>query len=70
MVQVLHMAKVRRGGYVFITWKGDHAPRHVHVFKDGHEVLKWNLEDSVAISGKATPRIRKLIDQLVKEGTL
>jgi hypothetical protein len=23
------MGKIRRGGYVFITWKGDHGPPHV-----------------------------------------
>jgi hypothetical protein len=27
------MGKYRRGGYVFITWKGDHPPRHVHVYR-------------------------------------
>ncbi len=25
------MPKRRRGGYVFLGWKGDHSPRHVHV---------------------------------------
>jgi hypothetical protein len=64
------MAKIRRGGYVFITWKGDHDPRHVHVFKDGREVLKWDLENSVVMVGKVSPRLRKLIDQLVKERKL
>jgi DNA-binding Xre family transcriptional regulator len=29
------MPKRRRGGYVFVGWKGDHSPRHVHVFKNG-----------------------------------
>lgn len=26
------VSRVRRGGFVFVTWVGDHAPRHVHVF--------------------------------------
>ncbi len=64
------MSKIRRGGYVFITWKGDHDPRHVHVFRDNREVLKWNLECSVAMSGKVTPGLRKLIAKLVKERKL
>ncbi len=38
------MGKVRRGGYVFVTWKGDHAPRHVHVYRDGKLVVKRGLE--------------------------
>jgi hypothetical protein len=25
------VGKIRRGGYLFIWWKGDHRPRHVHV---------------------------------------
>lgn len=37
------MGKIRRGGYVFVTWKGDHAPRHVHVYRDGKLVVKWDL---------------------------
>lgn len=64
------MAKIRRGGYIFITWKGDHDPRHVHVFRHGKEILKWNLETSIIMSGKLSPKLRKLIDQLIKERKL
>jgi hypothetical protein len=64
------MAKIRLGGYVFITWKGDHDPKHVHVFKNDREVLKWNLNDCVVMSGKVTAKLRKLIDQLVKDNKL
>ena len=28
------MGKIRRGGYVFISWKSDHPPRHVHVYRE------------------------------------
>lgn len=38
------MTKLRRGGCVLVTWKGDHSPRHVHVYRDGVFVLKWDLE--------------------------
>lgn len=64
------MSKVRRGGYVFLAWKGDHSPRHVHVYSDGALVVKWNLEDGVAMKGRATVRVRRLIAQLEKEGKL
>lgn len=33
------MGKVRRGGYLFIWWKGDHKPRHVHVFDNRNRLL-------------------------------
>jgi len=29
------VGKIRRGGFVFLSWAGDHAPRHVHVYRDG-----------------------------------
>jgi hypothetical protein len=55
---------------VFITWKGDHPPRHVHVYRDGTLVLKWNLEDRVPMYGKATQRVLRLIADLESEGLL
>jgi hypothetical protein len=64
------VGKIRRGNFVFITWKGDHPPRHVHVYKDGKLLLKWNLDDRLPMKGKATARILELIEQLVKEGVL
>ena len=63
------MGKIRRGGFIFITWKGDHPPRHVHVYRDGALVVKWNLDDRVPMKGKASGRVRELIDQLEGEGS-
>jgi len=40
------------------------------VFKAGKEVLKWDLENSMPMSGKAAAKLRKLIRQLVEEGKL
>ena len=34
------------GGYVFIAWKSDHPPRHVHVYRQGRLVVKWDLDHS------------------------
>ena len=64
------MGKIRRGGYVFISYKGDHDPKHVHVFRDGKEIAKWNLQDRVLMSGAVSARILKLIEELVREGKL
>jgi len=36
--------KFRRGGFVFLAWKGDLSPRHVHVYRDGALVVKWDLD--------------------------
>lgn len=64
------MGKIRRGEYVFFTWKGDHPPRHVHVYRDGLLVVKWNLEEQVPMKGTATARVRRLIAELEREGLL
>jgi hypothetical protein len=53
-----------------ISWVGDHDPKHVHVFKEGKQVVKWNIEAQVAIEGKATKKIKKLIAELLREGKL
>ena len=49
------MGKVRRGGYVFQWWIGDHPPRHVHVF-DGNffdrRLVFFNLREEVVHVGK------------------
>lgn len=64
------MGKVRRGGYVFVSWKGDHSPRHVHVYRDGVFVVKWDLDKNVPMRGKATRRVRELIEKLESEGEI
>ena len=64
------MGKVRRGGYIFVTWKGDHSPRHVHVYRDGALVVKWDLDHNLPMTGKATRRVRELIEELESEGAL
>jgi len=70
MVTFFTMSKIRRGNHIFITWIGDHTPRHVHVYKDGKLVVKWDLENGVAMKGEATNRILKLIAKLQQEGRL
>jgi hypothetical protein len=64
------LGKCRRGGYVFITWKGDHPPRPVHVYRDGDLVVKWDLDIQKAMKGAATRRILELIRELEAEGLL
>ena len=66
----LGMPKIRRGGYVFLTWAGDHAPRHVHVYRGGRLVLKWDLENQKPMAGRPTRRVLLIIRQLDEEGLL
>ena len=64
------MGKLRRGNYVFLTWKGDHGPRHVHVYKNGKMIVKWDLENEKAMRGRPTKRVLTLIRELEAEDLL
>jgi hypothetical protein len=64
------MVKVRRSNYVFLTWIGDHSPRHVHVYKRSKLVVKWDLENWLPMKGKANRRVIQLIEELNREGVL
>jgi hypothetical protein len=64
------MGKVRRAGYVFVTWKGDHTPRHVHVYRDGKFIVKWDLENQRPMKGEAPRKVVELIGELESEGRL
>ena len=62
--------KIRKGGYIFLTWVGDHPPPHVHVYRDRKLVVKWDYLNNVAMEGEANRRIRQLIEELRDEGRL
>jgi hypothetical protein len=62
--------KIRRGGYIFVGWIGDHSPRHVHVYRDGTLVVKWDLDAWQPMRGQAGARVERLLRELVEEGKL
>ena len=64
------MSKIRRGGFVFLAWIGDHSPRHVHVYREGKLVLKWDLEHKEAMAGVPSRKVLELIKQLEDEGLI
>ena len=64
------LGKERRGGYVFVSWIGDHSPRHVHVYWNGRLVLKWDLDHGKVMKGRGTKRLMRLIADLEREQRL
>ena len=64
------MGIIRRANYLFLTWKGDHSPQHVHVYKDSRFILKWDLENGQAMRGQPTRRVLRLIRKLKEEELL
>jgi hypothetical protein len=64
------MGKIRRGGFIFVSWKGDHLPRHVHAYRDGKFIVNWDLEEGKPMRGTASGRIPALIAERESEGLL
>ena len=64
------MGKIRRGNYIFLTWIGDHSPRHVRVYQKSKLVVKWDLENCQPMEGKASRKLIQLIEELESEGEL
>jgi hypothetical protein len=62
--------KVRRGGFIFIEYVGDHSPRHVHVYRDRKLVVKWDLDHWQPMKGRAPARLIRILEELVKEKKL
>lgn len=55
---------------MFLSRVGDHTPRHVHVYRDGRFLLKWDLENGRAMAGTPTRRILQLIRKQESERML
>lgn len=48
----------------------DHDPRHVHIFEDGQRMLKFDVDTWSVMEGKLTPKAKKALEMLRKEGVL
>ena len=64
------MGRIRRGGYIFFTAIGDHTPRHVHIYRDGELIAKFDLEGWKLISGNMNRRLLQILKALYQEGKL
>jgi hypothetical protein len=60
------MGRKRLAGYVFITYKGDHRPYHVHIREGQREIGRWDIENQAAMDSFEV--IQKLRRALVKLG--
>ena len=49
---------------------GDHSPRHVHVFKDGKLLVKWDLDNWLPMKGSASRKVLRELEKLREEGRL
>ena len=51
-------------------WMGDHDPKHVHIYKNGKEIGKVVVPDMRVLTGKLNRKLRKMIEELLREGKI
>jgi hypothetical protein len=63
------MGKIRRGGYIFEWWIGDHEPKHIHVSDGNGELLGRVASGNFAPLDDWKPprKVVEIIQQIVKE---
>ncbi|MBF8267441.1 MAG: hypothetical protein HW388_949 [Dehalococcoidia bacterium] len=59
------MTRKRAGGFIFISYAGDHPPLHVHILKGGKEIGRWDIEgqrpmDDFEVSGALRSALKRL----------
>lgn len=64
------MGRARRGGYIIDWWIGDHAPKHVHVYRKGALVAKVEIPGMLILSGKMNRKLERILRQLFEEKRL
>jgi hypothetical protein len=64
------MGRIKRGGYVFVRWEGDHDPPHIHIYKDNDFVAKVTLNNFSIIEGDIDNKILDFLIELRREGKL
>ncbi len=64
------MGRIKRGGYVFVRWEGDHNPPHIHIYKDNSFVAKVDLNDFSVLEGGINSKLLYFLIMLRKEGKL
>lgn len=64
------MGRIRRGGYIIDWWIGDHAPKHVHVYRKGVLVAKVEIPGVLILSGKVNRKLDRILKELIEEKRL
>lgn len=66
------MTRKRRRGYVFETYSGDHPPLHVHIYQEGREIGRWDIEHQTPMDDfEVSQTLRRALGELgylVEEG--
>ena len=63
------MSKVKLGNYCIYIHINDPSHKNVHFYRKGKQVCKWDIDRGYAVQGKVTKKIRKMLEELKKEGS-
>ncbi len=59
------MGKRKLAGFIFVTYKGDHRPYHIHIRKGRKEIGRWDIENQAPLDGlEVTEKLRKALVKL------
>jgi hypothetical protein len=61
------LGRIKRGGYLFEWWMGDHYPKHIHIYKNRKEIAKIRIPEMIVLKGKVNKNLRKIIEKLINE---
>ena len=50
--------------------RGSFVPKHVHIYRDGKEVAKVAVPEMRLLNGKMNRKLRRILEQLLKEGKI
>lgn len=66
------MGRNRRGGYFFVWFKGDHLPRHIHVFDANNKLMgRVRLDTLTFLEGGRPPAaVVAIITEFQQTGVL
>lgn len=59
------MTLKKSGGFFFVTYSGDHGPKHVHIYKDRKLVGKFDIDHQIFLGNlEMSKRLRKALKEL------
>jgi hypothetical protein len=54
----------KRGGYIFETYAGDHPPYHVHIYRGGEFIGRFDIENQRPMDGDLPSRVLRFLEEL------
>lgn len=60
----------KRRGYIFRMYQNDHPPLHVHIFKDGKQLDRYDMENGKFMDGTVGRHKGRVLQAMQEVGLL